>query len=152
MGSFSFNMADNLGDIENVAFGKPFKFLIPNEFGGGHIVDVYKDYGYLGNKYNGHYKYDMYELLSFWNSIDGLKYNGSEKPLMKEIDEHTIYNRGKGIDLGCNDEDMAKLKYPLKLVSMDFRGTYETCKSYSTNDPDQGFFPRYRDKSLSYEE
>ena len=41
MGSFSWNKADTLTQIENVAAGKPFKFLIPKEFGGGFIKDNY---------------------------------------------------------------------------------------------------------------
>jgi hypothetical protein len=68
MGSFSWNKADKLTNIENVAYGKPFKFLIPAEFGGGFIKDKYQDYGLLGTKENGEPKYDMYELLSFWNN------------------------------------------------------------------------------------
>ena len=41
MGSFSWNKADTLTKIENVAYGTPFKFLIPKEFGGGFIKDYY---------------------------------------------------------------------------------------------------------------
>ena len=48
MGSFSWNKADNLTQIENIACGKSFKFLIPIEFGGGFIKDKYQDYGSLG--------------------------------------------------------------------------------------------------------
>jgi hypothetical protein len=50
MGSFSWNKADKLTAIENVAFGTSFKFLIPKEFGGEFIKDKYQDYGYLGTK------------------------------------------------------------------------------------------------------
>jgi len=67
MGSFSWNKADELTDIENIAEGYPFKFLIPKEFGGGYIKDVYQDFGNLGTKENGEPKYDMFELLAFWN-------------------------------------------------------------------------------------
>ena len=52
MGSFSWNKADDLTAIENVACGYPFKFLIPKEFGGGFIKDKYQDYGDLGTKEN----------------------------------------------------------------------------------------------------
>lgn len=142
MGSFSWNKADDLTTTENVAYDRPFKFLIPKEFGGGFIKDNYQDYGYLGTKENGEPKYDMYELLAFWNKAD-VKYNG-EYPLMKEIDEYTDRNRGEGIDIGCYDEDILKLKYPLKLVSVSFNGTYEDLKTCSLGDPDQGFFPRRR--------
>jgi len=143
MGSFSWNKADKLTSIENVACGASFKFLIPKEFGGGFIKDEYQDYGYLGIKENGEPKYDMYELLAFWNKADGLKYNG-EFPLMKEIDDDTDYNRRKGIDIGCYDEEIFKLKYPLKLVSPSFIGTYEDLETCSVGDPDQGFFSRKR--------
>ena len=143
MGSFSWNKADTLTNIENVAYGKVFKFLIPKEFGGGFIEDTYQDYGYLGSKENGEPKYDMYEILAFWNKVDGLKYDG-DYPLLKEIDNHTDDNRSLGIDIGCYDEDILNLKYPLKLVSASFNGCYEDLENPSLGDPDQGFFSRKR--------
>jgi hypothetical protein len=33
-----------------------------------------------------------------------------------------------------------ELKYPLKLVSTSYNGTYEDFKTYSYCDPDQGFY------------
>ena len=143
MGSFSWNKADDLTCIENVAWGEPFKFLIPKEFGGGFIKDYYQDYGYLGTNDNHEPKYDMYELLAFWNGCD-VKFNGDEKPLLKEIDEFTNGNRILGIDIGCYDEQIDKLKYPLKLVSPSYNGTYEDLNKPSYGDPDQGFFERSR--------
>ena len=143
MGSFSWNKADKLTNIENIARGKVFKFLIPKEFGGGFIKDRYQDYGYLGTKEDGEPKYDMYELLAFWNDAKGLDYDG-EKPLMKEIDKYTDLNRNKGIDIGCYNDEILKLKYPLKLVSASFKGTYEDCPDPSFNDPWQGFNVRKR--------
>jgi len=142
MGSFSWNKADKLTAIENVAYGSPFKFLIPKEFGGGFIKDKYQDYGYLGTK-NGNPKYDMYEILAFWNNPKAVKYDG-DFPLMKEIDLYTDRNRNKGIDIGCYDEDILKLKYPLKLVSPSFKGTYEDLETCSLGDPDQGGGQRKR--------
>jgi hypothetical protein len=143
MGSFSWNKADGLTNTENIAYDRPFKFLIPKEFGGGFIKDYYQDYGYLGRKDDGEPKYDMYELLAFWNKAKGLKFDG-EYPLMKEIDENTDNNRGKGIDIGCYDKEILQLKYPLKLVSVSFKGTYEDLETCSLGDPDQGFFERRR--------
>lgn len=143
MGSFSWNKADKLTAIENVAYGSSFKFLIPKEFGGGFIKDKYQDYGYLGTKENGQPKYDMYELLAFWNRAEGLKYDG-EFPLMKEIDDYTNNNRLLGINIGCYEKEILKLKYPLKLVSASFDGTYEDLETCSLCDPDQGFFSRKR--------
>jgi len=143
MGSFSWNKADKLTQIENVCYGMGFKFLIPKEFGGGFIKDTYQDYGYLGEKEDGEAKYDMYEILAFWNKTENLAYDG-ELPLMKEIDEHTDKNRDEGINIGCSDKDILKLKYPLKLVSLSFEGTYEDLETCSLGDPDQGFCTRKR--------
>ena len=143
MGSFSWNKADKLTAIENVAYGSSFKFLIPKEFGGGFIKDKYQNYGYLGTKENEEPIYDMYELLAFWNKAEGLQYDG-EYPLMKEIDNYTDTNRELGIDIGCYDKDIFKLKYPLKLVSASFDGTYEDLDNCSVGDPDQGFYSRKR--------
>ena len=144
MGSFSWNKADELTQIENIACDSSFKFLIPKEFGGGFIKDKYQDYGYLGVKEDGEPKYDMYELLAFWNKVSGLKYDGEKYPLMKEVDRFTDDNRGEGIDIGCYDEDILALKYPLKLVSASFKGTYEDLDTCSLGDPDQGFYSRKR--------
>lgn len=160
MGSFSWLKADNLTKVANIAYGQPFKFLIPKEFGGGFIKDRYQDYGYLGDGE----KYDMYEILAFWNheqikakygedlksnpdfyEMDvvlkhgkGLRYDG-EMPLMKEIDKHTDHNRGLGIHIGCYDNQIDKLKYPLKLVSCSYKGTYEDLDTPSYGDPNQGW-------------
>lgn len=142
MGSFSWLKADELGKIKNVACGKEFKFLIPKEFGGGFIKENYQDYGYLRTKENGDEKYDMYELLAFWNHeqvIGELQYEGDTMPKMKEIDDLTRHNRVLGIDIGCYDNEIDKLKYPLKLVSVEYNGTYEDCKGKSYGDPNQGF-------------
>ena len=143
MGSFSWNKADSLTQIENVVCDTSFKFLIPKEFGGGFIKDKYQDYGKLGLREDGEAKYDMYELQAFWNDCEGLKFDG-EKPLMKEIDEYTNKNRSKGIDIGSYDNEILTLKYPLKLVSASYKGTYEDLENCSLGDPDQGFFSRKR--------
>lgn len=145
MGSFSFLKADDLTANANIVYGKPFKFLIPEEFGGKYIIDNYQDYGLLGRKKDNSPKYDMYELFAFWNHsiIDKkLKYNG-DFPKLKEIDEYTKYNRDIGIELyfdNIKNENTHKLKYPLKLVSYIFKGTYEDCKGNSLPDPNQGFY------------
>jgi hypothetical protein len=143
MGSFSWNKADKLTKIENVAYGTPFKFLIPKEFGGGFIKDYYQDYGHLGIHEDGEARYDMYELLAFWNKPEDVVYH-EEFMSMKEIDNLTDCNRMLGIQIGCYDEDILKLKYPLKLVSVSFKGTYEDLETCSLGDPDQGFCPRKR--------
>ncbi|WP_304431054.1 hypothetical protein [Romboutsia ilealis] len=161
MGSFSWLKADDLTNIENIAYGASFKFLIPKEFGGGFIKDKYQDYGYLGRKDDGTPKYDMYELLAFWNSdmpyglgtVKNRLYYGddieeiTELPMMKEIDEHTDKNRKMGISIGCYNDEIDKLKYPLKLVSPSFKGCYEDLSKPSYNDPNQGFGSTRRKKN-----
>jgi hypothetical protein len=161
LGSFSWLKADDLTNIENIAYGASFKFLIPKEFGGGFIKDKYQDYGYLGRKDDGTPKYDMYELLAFWNSdmpyglgtVKNRLYYGddieeiTELPMMKEIDEHTDKNRKMGISIGCYNDEIDKLKYPLKLVSPSFKGCYEDLSKPSYNDPNQGFGSTRRKKN-----
>jgi len=75
---------------------------------------------------------------------------------MKNILEHgntcLQKNRCKGISIGCSDEDVDKLKYPLKLVSVSYDGTYEDCEMKSYSDPEQGFYPTYWNKKGSEEE
>lgn len=155
MGSFSWLKADNLTKVANIVGGKSFKFLIPKEFGGGFIKDKYQDYGYLDTKEDGSPKYDMYEILAFWNreQFEGKKRldpfvlkGGDDSVKMKEIDEYTNHNRGMGIDIGCSDNQINRLKYPLKLVSASFKGTYEDLENPSYGDPNQGFGELYRDE------
>lgn len=149
MGSFSWLKADNLTKVNNIACGTRFKFLIPKEFGGGFIKDNYQDYGYLGAKEDGRPKYDMYELLAFWNHEivrekgGSLEYDG-DFPALKEIDQHTLNNRGIGIQIGCYDKQIDQLRYPLKLVSASYKGTYEDLQTPSYGDPAQGFYRTYR--------
>ena len=152
MGSFSWLKADTLTKVANVVYGAPFKFLIPAEFGGGFIKERYQDYGDLGTNDNGEAKYDMYELLAFWNANEKLldklnwqgKENGAPPPMMKERDMYTDDNRSIGIDIGCYDAQISRLRYPLKLVSASYKGTYEDCEGRSYSDPNQGFGPIYR--------
>lgn len=175
MGSFSWTKANKDSVTVNVAYDTKFKFLIPKEFGGGFIEDTYQDYGYLGKKEDGTPKYDMYEILAFWNkdekvSIqtnhltleeakeankrfsysvkDKLQYDG-ELPLLKEIDKYTNDNRIIGIDIGYYDNDMDKLKYPLKLVSVSYDGAYEDLNEISHCDSEQGFYSVIRDFTCS---
>lgn len=169
MGEFSFTKADNLTRVGNIVYGQPFKMLIPKEFGGGFIQDRYQGYGLLATKETGGPKYDIHELLAFWNSEqpfsarcvrlasihdetlsaqgavrEALRFNGDEFPAMKEIDEHTRFNRSIGIAL-FHDKDIS-LRYPLKLVSASYRGTYEDCPGQSGIDPNQGLRPLNRFK------
>lgn len=153
MGYFSWTKADKLRptDVLNIVIREPYKFLIPKEFGGGFIKAHYDGFGTLSGDYNNkHIVCDMYELLAFWNADhimdDGitvrekLEYDG-EFPLMKEEDRYTDENRLYGIEIGCYDDQIDMLKFPLKLVSDSYSGTYEDCEWRSYGDPAQGLGP-----------
>lgn len=178
MGSFSWLRADearNSDDLyRNIYGGCPFKCLIPKEFGGGAIEDSgYQDYGYLGYKENGNEKYDMYELLAIWNADSEVEHYDSEtrqvergtiryfcqklfgidvsKCPLKEIDGNTGKIRLWGIHIACYDKQIDKIKYPLKLVHIDYEGTYEDCENRSYGDPQQGFYPVRWDGTDDYD-
>jgi len=63
---------------------------------------------------------------------------------MKEIDSFTDSNRSKGTSIGCYNSEIRRLKYPLKLVSASFKGTYEDLNTCSLRDPHQGSGVRKR--------
>lgn len=126
---------------------------MPVLFGGGYIEDLYNGYGLMGCRENGSPEYDLYELLAFWNKDtkyngktigDYLKYDG-EFPNLKETDGFTDANRSMGIDIGCYDRQIDRLKYPLKLVSVSYakNHTYEDCPYKSFKDTEQGFCQSY---------
>lgn len=146
MGSFSWMRADKTTKRSNLTCGDTYKILIPQEFGGGFIKDTYYDYGYVF--YGTDHEADLCGILAYWNKCDGMIYDGKEYPsTMDDIlsrGKTTIQNnRCKGIDIGCYDAQVDKLKYPLKLVSASYRGTYEECDMKSYNDPEQGFRKTY---------
>lgn len=157
MGSFSWTRAECTTKRANIALGDKYKILVPMEFGGGYIVDYYFDYGYVNYGYSGEAEYvdaegnhfsefpvaDLYGILYYWNnytgdewSMYGILYDGNT------CDDEI---RCDGIDIGCYDGQVAELKYPLKLVSMSYKGTYEDCVGRSYGDPNQGFFKGYWD-------
>lgn len=149
MGTFSWLRANVDTEKANIAWGDKYACLIPKEFGGGYIEDLYNGYGLMGCRENGSPEYDLYELLAFWNKDtkyngktigDYLKYDG-EFPNLKEIDEFTDANRSIGIDIGCYDREIDRLKYPLKLVNVSYakNHTYEDCPYKSFGDTEQGF-------------
>lgn len=149
MGSFSWLRADKATKRSNLTAGDPYKILIPEEFGGGFIKDTYYDYGYVF--YDTDHEADLYGILAYWNKCDGMIFDGDEYPTtMKDILERgntcLQNNRCKGIDIGCYDDQIDKLKYPLKLVSVSYKGTYEECEMRSYGDPEQGFTKTYWDK------
>lgn len=146
MGSFSWLRADKTTKRNNLTEGDRYKILIPQEFGGGFIKDTYFDYGYVF--YDTDHEADLYGILAYWNKCDGMIFDGDEYPsTMKDILERgrtcEQNNRCKGIDIGCYDKQIDKLKYPLKLVSASYKGTYEECDMRSYGDPNQGFSKTY---------
>ena len=146
MGSFSWLRADRTTKRSNLVDGDRYKILIPLEFGGGFIKDTYFDYGYVF--YDTDHEADLYGILAYWNKCEGMIFDGDEYPsTMKDILERgktcLQSNRCKGIDIGCYDEEIDRLKYPLKLVSASYKGTYEECEGRSYGDPNQGFFRTY---------
>lgn len=146
MGSFSWTRADKATRRSNLTCGDKYKILIPKEFGGGFIEDTYYDYGYVF--YGTDHEADLYGILAYWNKCDGMIFDGEDYPsTMKDILERgqtcLQENRCRGIRIGCHDEDVDSLKYPLKLVSLSYKGTYEECNMKSYYDPEQGFFKTY---------
>lgn len=130
MGSFSWCLIDTRNEL---ILGQPFKVLIPEVYGGGAIMTHYEDYGefFFDGK-----QYDLYEILAAWNGEN------------IELDEHglvpmnadTAKNRLIGINIGCYDEDMARLKFPLRLVSVMDDKTYEDYDGmFSISAPSQGW-------------
>lgn len=147
MGSFSWLLADTRTKRSNIMPGEWYRILIPKEFGGGYIEDCYGDFGRVFA--DTPEEADLYGILAYWNGCEDMDYDGDEYPkTMKDILERgktsLDNNREKGIEIGCYDEDIDKLKYPLKLVSTQYTGSYETCHGRSYGDPAQGFVPTWR--------
>ena len=148
MGSFSWLRADRTTKRSNLTDGDKYKILIPAEFGGGFIKDTYWDYGVVFHYDDTKEDADLYGILAYWNKCEDMVYEGDEYPsTMKDILERgntsLQHNRCRGIDIGCHDHDIDKLKYPLKLVSASYAGTYEECEGRSYGDPEQGFYKTY---------
>ena len=175
MGSFSWTRADITTDRSNFTDGDMYKLLIPKEFGGGYITDIYYDYGYLfhmneedsaENSYYGRCGYtdangkfyphndfpanDLYGILAYWNNNDHLDFEGDVIPksiieILSSGKTCKQSNRCAGINVGCYRNQIDELKFPLKMVSMSYNGTYEDCPARSYGDPNQGFGDFYWD-------
>ena len=141
MGCFSWCLIDERKELME---GQPFKMLIPLEFGGGSIQSTYDDYG---NFTISNMMFDLYEILAFWNQPQSVTVGEpvmfgvrSANEYLAEGVDLTTHNRNIGIDIGCYDKDAAKLKYPLRLVSPSFMGTYESLDGqFSIGAPNQGW-------------
>ena len=166
MGSFSWLRADRETRRNNLTMGDSYKILVPKVFGGGYIKDKYFDYGYINyNKDTAVYvdgkgvkhsldgiQADLYGVLAYWNNpikFADLRnsYGTKDMPEMMRIicfgETLNQGNRCEGIEIGCYDEQVDKLVYPLKLVSASYKGTYEECDGRSYGDPNQGFYKTY---------
>lgn len=148
MGSFSWLRADKTTKRNNLTDGDRYKILIPKEFGGGFIKDTYYDYGEVFEYDDTKENADLYGILAYWNKCEDMIFDGDEYPsTMEDIlsrgNTCMQTNRCKGIEIGCYDEQVDKLKYPLKLVSASYKGTYEDCDGKSYGDPHQGFYKTY---------
>lgn len=130
MGCFSWCLLDTKQEL---VMGQPFKFLVPKEFGGGAIITEYDDYGHFDFENRQH---DMYEILAAWNrDIVATDAHG----LVASSDD-TDDNRSVGINIGCYDHEIAKLKYPLRLASISCDKTYEEYDGmFSIGAPSQGW-------------
>ena len=148
MGSFSWLRATKTTKRKNIVEGDKYKILIPEEFGGGFIIDTYSGYGRVFGCDDTKPTADLYGILAYWNKCEGMEYEGDEYPsTMKDILERgntcLQNNRSKGIDIGCYNAQVNDLKYPLKLVSVSYKKTYEECLGKSYSDPEQGFVKTY---------
>ena len=148
MGSYSWTRADKTTPQKNICRGDVYKILIPQEFGGGFILDTYNDYGQIFAYDHTKETADLNGVLAYWNKCSDMKYEGKTYPetmeeILKRGNTALDHNRYKGIDIGCEDEDIDKLKYPLKLVSVSYEGSYEDCIMRSYTDPEQGYRRTY---------
>ena len=166
MGSFSWTRAEATTKRSNLTYGDRYKILVPKEFGGGYIKDIYYDYGEVfayreyaqaevdsayycyidgnGTAHNAYPVSDLYGILAYWNNCSNLSFDGEDRPqTMDEIllrgRTYAQDNRSEGIHIGCYADNIDALKFPLKLVSPSYKGTYEDCKGRSYGDPNQGF-------------
>ena len=156
MGSFSWLRAEMTTKRANITDGDKYKILIPKFLGGGYIVDTYEDYGDI-NSYNnavyvdakgnktsleGFGTADLYGLLFYFNKPDSDLLPIKAENVLNILKNGKTSNqkvRHEGIEIGCYAKGIDKLKYPLKLVSMSYKESYENCPGKSYSDPEQGF-------------
>lgn len=130
MGCFSWCLMDTRQEL---VMGQPFKVLIPEAFGGGEIITEYDDYGRFDFENREH---DLYEIVAAWNKgiIEVDEYG------LVASNDNTDDNRAVGISIGCYDHEIAQLKYPLRLVSISDKKSYEDYDGmFSIGAPSQGW-------------
>ena len=111
MGCFSWVRAEATTSRSNLCEGDGYKILVPIEFGGGYIKDIYPQYGDIfiyasepnAEKFHakGYFKYydaegnvtdfyelrqtggrwDLYGVLAYWNGCKDLLYSGDDYPV-----------------------------------------------------------------------
>lgn len=135
MGSFSFTYADNTNMIRNIIPQAQYKILIPHMFGGGYITQNYLDYGDVVFTTQAGVKHEvtLFGMLGAWNTP------GTPKDAWMTAGRESPYDP-VGSELSLTAESMRHLTYPLKLVSLEFEGTYEDCVGVSVPDEYQGVF------------
>lgn len=158
MGSFSFMYADGgKGNQANMLPGDDVRVLVPALFGGGSLDGVYADYGNIALA--DETTVDVYELLALWNSaelrdalIGGASFCEEEVNVKGVDDVWTPFTRMVGIRVGCYDEDMLRLDWPLRIVPAENGdATYENVECVSVGDPNQGFYARAWDEYAIYD-
>lgn len=158
MGSFSFMYADGgKSNQANMLPGDDVRVLVPALFGGGSLDGVYADYGDIALA--DETTVDVYELLALWNSSElrdaliGGTGMCEEEVNVKGVDDvWTPFTRMVGIRVGCYDEDMLRLDWPLRIVPAENGdATYENVEGVSVGDPNQGFYARAWDEYAIYD-
>lgn len=148
MGSFSFMYADGgKNNQANILPGDDVRVLVPALFGGGSLDGTYEDYGVVSTDDGG---VDVYELLALWNSaelvdvaVNLLGLDEEEARVKFMGGAFTRFARNVGIRIGCYDDDMVRLQYPLRVVPIENdSASYETVGGVSVGDPNQGFYAR----------
>jgi hypothetical protein len=117
-------------------------------FGGGSLDGVYEDYGVVS--FSDGMSVDLYELIAMWNSaelvdvaVNLLGLDEEEARVKFMGGAFTRFARNVGIRIGCYDDDMVRLQYPLRVVPADnVSVSYETVGGISVVDPNQGFYAR----------
>lgn len=158
MGSFSFMYADGgKGNQANMVPGDRVRLLVPEVFGGGSLDGVYADYGDIALA--DETTVDVCELLALWNSaelrdalIGGAGFCEEEVNVKGVDGVWTPFARNVGIRVGCYDEDMLRLDWPLRIVPAENGdATYENVEGVSVGDPNQGFCARAWDEYAIYD-
>lgn len=158
MGSFSFMYADGgKNNQANMLPGDRVRVLVPMLMGGGSLSGTYADYGVV--EFSDGTSVDLYELIALWNSAAvraaAAKVTGvpALDAACKMVDgEFTPFARNVGIRVGCYDEDMLRLDWPLRIVPAENGdATYENVEGVSVGDPNQGFYARAWDEYAIYD-